>query len=268
MAKFELKDPLSWFGGDKTSDKNQVSTEIETDKIKIVYSQPRKKIEGAELDELIKSISMHGLLEPILVKQNGDFYNLICGERRLTACRQLGLKTIAANIRNDIKDEDIFAVQIVENLHRKDLEPMELASAYKQLLDKYRSLKDVARFVGKSKSHVFDTLSILSIDKRLRGKVTKKNVRKAIEVVRVKDDNMKSELIKDFDNLRIKDIQNKKNKIPQTDALEESIFKFNANGRLNLSVSYLKRFTRIDLKIPASVNPEKIIKQILNIKED
>jgi len=107
---------------------------------------------------------MHGLLEPILVKQDGDFYNLICGERRLTACRQLGLKTIAANIRNDIKDEDIFAVQIVENLHRKDLEPMELANAYKQLLDKYKSLKYVARFVGKSKSHVFDTLSILSID--------------------------------------------------------------------------------------------------------
>jgi len=268
MAKFELKDPLSWFGGDKTSDKNQVSTEIETDKIKIVYSQPRKKIEGAELDELIKSISMHGLLEPILVKQNGDFYNLICGERRLTACRQLGLKTIAANIRNDIKDEDIFAVQIVENLHRKDLEPMELASAYKQLLDKYRSLKDVARFVGKSKSHVFDTLSILSIDKRLRGKVTKKNVRKAIEIVRVKDDNMKNELIKDFDNLHIKDIQNKKNKMPQTDALDELILKFNAKMGLNLSVSYLKRFTRIDLKIPANMNPEKIIKQILKIKED
>ncbi|MHB1755494.1 MAG: ParB/RepB/Spo0J family partition protein [bacterium] len=267
MSKFELNKPLSWFGDNNEQDK-AVKTEIEIDKIRIVYTQPRENMGGEEFDELVNSIRTHGLLEPIVIKQDGDNYNLICGERRLSAFKQLELKTITANIRNDIKDEDIFIIQIIENLHRKDLEPIELAKAYQRLLDKYGNTEDVAKLVKKSKTHVCDMLSLLNIENDLKGKITKNNVRKAIEVLRIKDDDIKNKAIKDFDDIHIKDIHNRKNMSSSSETVNALVRDFNNNRQTKISVSYLKRFTRIDLKIPSGFNSEKIIKQILKIKEN
>ena len=268
MAKFELKDPLSWLG-EKKEDVILEKTEIETDKINIVYTQPRQNLGGQEFDELLDSIKTHGLLEPIVVKEDGGGnYNLICGERRLAAFRQLGLKTIKANIRNDIKEEDIFIIQIIENLQRKELEPIELAKAYKKLLDKNQTIRDIARLVGKSKSHISDMLALLSVEDDLHGKITKKNVRKAIEVSRIDEANIKEEIIKDFDELHIKDIQNKKNSSSSNDNIISLINQFNEEHSSKISVLFLKKMTAVNLKIPSGLKTEKIIKQIIKIKED
>jgi ParB family chromosome partitioning protein len=268
MAKFELKDPLSWLG-EKKEDAVLEKTEIETDKINIVYTQPRQNLGGQEFDELLNSIKTHGLLEPIVVKEDGGGnYNLICGERRLAAFRQLGLKTIKANIRNDIKEEDIFIIQIIENLQRKELEPIELAKAYKKLLDKNQTIRDIARLVGKSKSHISDMVSLLSVEDDLQGKITKKNVRKAIEVSRIDEANIKEEIIKDFDELHIKDIQNKKNSSSDNDNIISLINQFNEEHSSKISVLFLKKMTAVNLKIPSGLKTEKIIKQIIKIKED
>ncbi|MCL4533263.1 MAG: ParB/RepB/Spo0J family partition protein [Deltaproteobacteria bacterium] len=268
MAKFELKDPLSWLGG-KAEENKTDKTEIETEKIKIVYSQPRENIGGREFDELMNSIKTHGLLEPIVIKEDGSGnYNLICGERRLAAFRQLGLKTIKANIRNDIKEEDIFIIQIIENLQRKELEPIELAKAYKKLLDKNKTIRDIASLVGKSKSHISDMISLLSVEDDLQGKITKKNVRKAIEVSRIDEAKVKKEIIKDFDELHIKDIQNKKNSSLDNDNITYLINRFNEEHSSKMSVLFLKKMTSITLKIPSGLKTEKILKQIIKIKED
>ncbi len=268
MAKFELKDPLSWLG-EKAEENKTDKTEIETEKIKIVYSQPRENIGGREFDELMDSIKTHGLLEPIVVKEDGSGnYNLICGERRLAAFRQLGLKTIKANVRNDIKEEDIFIIQIIENLQRKELEPIELAKAYRKLLDKDKTIRDIAKLVGKSKSHISDMLALLSVENDLRGKITKKNVRKAIEVSRIDEASVKKEMIKDFDGLHIKDIQNKKNLSSGNETINSLTELFNEGHSTKISVLFLKKMTHINLKIPSGLKAEKILKQIIKIKED
>ena len=267
MSKFKLNDPLSWLSNNTEHDKT-VKVGIETDKIKIVYSQPRENISGPEFDELLNSIASHGLLEPIVVKESDNgYYNLICGERRLAAFKQLGLKTIAANIRNDINEEDIFIIQIIENLHRKDLEPIELAKSYRRLLDKDRTIRDVAKLVCKSKSHVCDMLALLSVENDLQGKITKKNVRKAVEVSRVKEYDIKKELIEDFDKLQIKDVQNKRNLSPGNETIDALIKHFNDSHSSKLSVLFLKKLTHINLKVPAGLKPEKLLKQITKIKE-
>ena len=268
MAKFKLKDPLSWLGA-KNEETKTDKTEIETDKINIVYSQPRQNLGGQEFEELLNSIKTHGLLEPIVIKEDGHgSYNLICGERRLAVFRQLGLKTIKANIRNDIKEEDIFVIQIIENLQRKELEPLELARAYKKLLDSNKTIREVSRLVGKSKSHISDIVSLLSVESDLRGKITKKNIRKAIEVARIDETGVKKEIIKGFDELHIKDIQNKKNSSTINDGIVSLANQFNEEHSSKMSVLFLKKMTSVTLKIPSGLKTEKIIKQIIKLKED
>lgn len=265
MAKFELKDPLSWLSPNTEKDKNAV--EIEVEKINIVYSQPRRNILNDELKELEDSIKKYGLIEPVIVKQNGKFYNLICGERRLTAIKNLGLKNISAVIRDDIKDEDIFLIQIVENIQRKDLDPLELGDAYKKLSET-RTIQEVAELVGKPKTHVFDMISLLSLDEELKPKITKNNIRKAVEIGRIKDEKIRKEMVANFDALEIKDVKNKKFSRGKKISIEALINNFNDTHESKIEVVFSKKYTYINIKAPSSLKPLKILKRIIKIKED
>ncbi len=271
MSKFELKDPLSWFGENKALDEKQSVTEIEVDKIKIVYSQPRKNLSGVEMDELIDSVKTHGLIEPVIVKQSEDkkSYNLICGERRLSAFKFLGLARIASVVRNDIKDKDVFIIQIIENIQRKNLEPLELAKAYKKLSENM-SIKNIASLVGKGKTHVRDMLTLLSVEKELKGKIKRNNVRKAIEVARTENDAVKKEMIENFDDLNLNKLKNKKfsTEDDKSEELNKLISEFNNSHFIKISLSLLRKLNHIDLNIPKNINLKKIIKQLSNLKED
>ena len=265
MAKFELKDPLSWLSSKEDLDRNAV--EIDLEKIKIFYSQPRQCIESGELKELEDSIKNHGLIEPIIVKRNGGFYNLICGERRLTAVKNLGLKNISAVIRDDIKDEDVFLIQIVENLQRKDLSPLELGESYKKLSET-RTVREVAELVGKPKTHVADMVGLLSLKEELKLKITKNNVRKAVEIGRIKNKKTRKEMIANFDSLEIKDVKNKKFSRNKEEGINALICGFNDSHESKIDVVFSKKYSYINIKIPSSVGPLKILKRIIKLKED
>lgn len=126
--------------------------------------QPRHQFDEEALVALTASISELGVLQPVLVRPTGpDSYELIAGERRLRAAKRAGLQNIPAIIRR-VDDTGSLEQAIVENLHREDLNPLEEASAYQQLLDDFGfSQEEVARRVGKSRSAISNTIRLLQL---------------------------------------------------------------------------------------------------------
>lgn len=124
--------------------------------------QPRKRFDEAALMELADSISAHGLLEPIVVrkKENG-YFEIIAGERRWRAARMAGLNELPAIIR-ELDDEEAALLALIENLQREDLNPVEEAMGYRDLIDTYSlTQEEAAKRVGKSRAAVANLLRIL-----------------------------------------------------------------------------------------------------------
>jgi ParB family chromosome partitioning protein len=124
--------------------------------------QPRKRIDPDKLRELIDSIREKGIIQPVLVRPLGDEgYELIAGERRLRAVKELGHEEIPVIVR-DVKDSDILQLAIIENIQREDLSPIEEANAYKELTERFNFSQDeISKAVGKNKATVSNTLRIL-----------------------------------------------------------------------------------------------------------
>ena len=125
--------------------------------------QPRKIFDDEALAELAESIKNYGVIQPIIVKQKGDRYEIIAGERRWRASRLAGLKTIPCIIK-DYTEQEISEIAIIENLQREDLNPIESAKAIKSLINQYNLTQDeVADKIGKSRPAVANTLRLLSL---------------------------------------------------------------------------------------------------------
>ncbi|MCF7908186.1 MAG: ParB/RepB/Spo0J family partition protein [Candidatus Omnitrophica bacterium] len=144
-------------------------THLPIDKIKPSLFQPRKLIDPEELEELAASIKEKGFIQPIVVRKKGDdSYEVVAGERRYQAANSLGLKEIPTIIK-DVDDKEAFVLAIVENLQRKNLNPVEEASAFKRLMDEYSfSLEDIAKFVGKNKTTVVNALRLLKLPSKIK----------------------------------------------------------------------------------------------------
>jgi ParB family chromosome partitioning protein len=125
--------------------------------------QPRKRFETEGLASLAASIAEHGVLQPILVTETVDGYQLIAGERRLRAAQAAGLERIPAVVRQ-LADRDQLELALVENLQREDLDPLEIAAAYRELIDEFGFSQDeVATRVGRARSTVTNTLRLLDL---------------------------------------------------------------------------------------------------------
>lgn len=140
-------------------------------------SQPRTEFREEELAELVVSIREIGVLQPIVVrplanaKANGPQFELIMGERRLRATKQLGLATIPAVIKNTA-DEDMLRDALLENLHRANLNPLEEASAYQQLLADFDITQDeLASRIGRSRPQITNTLRLLRLPAPIQKRV-------------------------------------------------------------------------------------------------
>jgi ParB family chromosome partitioning protein len=133
--------------------------------------QPRKKIGQAELEALAASIAEHGVLLPVLVTETLDGYQLVAGERRFRAAQLAGLERIPVVIRQ-VADRDQLELALVENLQREDLNPLEEAHAFRQLIDDFGlTQEDVAARVGRARSTVANTLRLLDLDDRVQADV-------------------------------------------------------------------------------------------------
>ena len=140
---------------------NVAVASIETDP-----DQPRKDV--GDLTELKASITRHGILQPVILSIVAhEQYRLIAGERRFTAARELGLETVPAIIRT-IEEHHRLEVQLVENIHRKELNPLEEAGAYQRLIDEFKlSQRQLAQRLGKSPAAINQTIRILSLPSQI-----------------------------------------------------------------------------------------------------
>ncbi len=135
--------------------------------------QPRREFAQAEIDELADSIRANGLLQPILVRKTGVRFQLVAGERRLRATRQTGAQSIAANV-TEVTDRQMLEWAIVENLQRKDLNPIEAALAFKRLMEEFALTQEqVSARVGQSRPHVANTLRLLELPGDIREMVSR-----------------------------------------------------------------------------------------------
>lgn len=131
-------------------------------------NQPRNDFDEESLEELAASIKEHGVITPIIVqKTDNGFYRIIAGERRWRASKKAGLKKIPAIVK-DYSEMEIQEVALIENLQRKDLNPVEEALGYKKLMDDYSLTQDeIAQKMGKSRSSVGNSLRLLSLSKEV-----------------------------------------------------------------------------------------------------
>lgn len=144
---------------------NGASVEVNIGLIDPNANQPRKNFDEASMNELVNSIRVHGVISPIIVVRDGARYMIIAGERRYRAAKKAGLTTIPAIVRN-YTPQQVKEISLIENLQREDLNPIETASAIRQLMDEYNyTQEEVADRIGKSRPAIANTLRLLTLSK-------------------------------------------------------------------------------------------------------
>ena len=142
--------------------------EIKISEIDPNIGQPRKSFNEDELLELAESIKIHGVIQPIILTKRGKRYEIIAGERRWRASKLAGLTKIPAVIR-EYTDKEIMEVSLIENIQRQDLNPIEEALAFKNLIDEYKMKQDdLAERVSKSRSAITNALRLLKLDDKVK----------------------------------------------------------------------------------------------------
>ena len=142
--------------------------EIRLEEIRTSVNQPRKDFPKEQMNELVASIKEKGIIQPVIIRRSESGFDLIAGERRLRAARILGFEAVPCVVR-DATDEDAYEISMIENLQRQDLNPIEEAHGYKQLMGSYGlTQEDVARKVGKDRATVANSLRLLNLPDEIK----------------------------------------------------------------------------------------------------
>ena len=141
---------------------------IPINKIKSNSQQPRKAFDNESIIELAESIKHHGIIQPLILKQSGDDYVIIAGERRWRAAKMVGIKEVPAIIM-ELTDKEILEVSLIENIQREDLNPIEEAMSYKKLLEDFNITQDdLSKRIGKSRSTITNSIRLTNLDERVQ----------------------------------------------------------------------------------------------------
>ena len=141
---------------------------VKISKVEPNRTQPRKQFDEDALVELSESIKQFGILQPLLVSDKGDYYEIIAGERRWRAAKLAGLKEVPGN-NKEINDQQVVEISLIENIQREDLNPIEEAMAYKRLINEFKLKQDsIAERVSKSRTAVTNSLRLLKLDERVQ----------------------------------------------------------------------------------------------------
>ncbi len=219
--------------------------------------QPRKNFDETALRELSESIKRHGLIQPIIVIEKDGGYMLIAGERRFRATKMLGESKIKAIVA-DIESQSLRELALIENIQREDLNPIELANSYKELIDEYKITQDgLANIIHKSRVQITNTMRLLSLSAVTQeyikeGKLTQGHA-KVIVGLEPNDEKTAVDTIigqrlsvRETENL----VKNLKNKLPPKAALK-------------LDERYLERLTNLKevfskFDVPVKIKGKKI----------
>lgn len=152
----------NFFGAQQEENKESETLAVEA--IETNPHQPRKYFSEESIDELAESIQAVGVLQPLLIKKDGDINLLIAGERRLRAAKKAGLKEVPVRFI-DVDEEEGDRISLIENVQREDLNPMEEAEAYETLRKKYKYTQEkIAGLVGKSRPYIANSLRLLKLE--------------------------------------------------------------------------------------------------------
>ncbi len=173
--------------------------------------QPRKSFDEQKLEDLSKSISEHGIASPILVRKRGNTYEIIAGERRFRAAKKAGLDRVPVIIK-EYSDEQSLEIAIVENLQREDLNPVEEALAYNELIDIFKlTHEQIAKKVGKDRSTVSNTLRLLDLPKEITAYIASDQISAghARPLLSVEDKEMQINICKEIisKDLSVRDVE-------------------------------------------------------------
>jgi ParB family chromosome partitioning protein len=163
--------------------------------------QPRQVFDDESIEELKRSIQVQGLLQPVLLRRSGDRFQLIVGERRWRAARAAGWKAIPAQVRDSATDEEMLELALLENVQRKDLNPIEIAQAILRLQEScHLTQETVAEKLGVSRAHVANLVRLLKLPVRIKaaladGRVTMGHARALLSV---SDEKQQAELFERF----------------------------------------------------------------------
>ncbi|MBP5631456.1 MAG: ParB/RepB/Spo0J family partition protein [Clostridia bacterium] len=143
--------------------------EIDIMKVEPSGDQPRKRFDKEKLDDLADSIKQHGLIQPIIVRQEGNIYRIVAGERRWRAARIAGLNKIPVIVRA-VTDRELHEIALIENIQREDLNPIEEAEAYRKLVVEYNlTQEELAGIVGnKSRSEIANRMRLLNLEQSVK----------------------------------------------------------------------------------------------------
>jgi len=240
--------------------------------------QPRKTFDQQALDELATSIRNYGVFQPIIVKKSIKGYDLIAGERRLRASKLAGLDTIPAIVK-EFSDEQMREIALLENLQRENLTSIELAWAYKGIIDSLHiRQEDLAQKIGKSRSHVTNTLGLLRLPDDVQDMVRENKISMghARVLSKIEDDkkieDLATKVVKNNISVRdLEDISNKEDvvkKVPITRTPKVNEYQYIEEELRDILGTKVKVDNKkIEIFFDSKVDLTRIL-DILNVKVD
>jgi len=145
--------------------------DIDTNLICPNPNQPRKVFEQDKLEELSQSIKKYGVIQPIIVRRDGEIYTIIAGERRWRACKNANIKSIPCIVR-DIENKNSAEIALIENIQREDLNPIDEAHAYEYIMSRYGiTQEEVSNIVGKSRVYITNIMRLINLDDYVKLKI-------------------------------------------------------------------------------------------------
>lgn len=164
---------LSALFPDAQAEADEAVNELDVKELRPNPYQPRKSFDPDALEELVSSVKEHGVVQPLVVRKSIRGYEIVAGERRFRAAKEAGLEQVPAVVR-DFTDEQMMEIALIENLQREDLNSIEIAQAYKKLMDQFSlTQEDLAARVGKSRPHVANFLRLLQLPAEVQENVSR-----------------------------------------------------------------------------------------------
>lgn len=176
MSKKGLGRGLGALISENSTDKDDKLVEVKIDKIKPNDNQPRKKFDNQKMKELMKSINNYGIIQPIVVRSITDGYEIIAGERRWRAAKNLKIGKVPVVIRK-ADDLTVSKLAIIENIQREDLNEIEEANAYDELMKNYElTQQELSNIVGKSRSYIANLIRLLNLEEEIQKELISKEI--------------------------------------------------------------------------------------------
>jgi ParB family chromosome partitioning protein len=233
-------------------------SEIPIDKLFPNPKQPRSVFEEEKLNELAESIKSVGIIEPVVVQKSEDKYQIIAGERRWRAAQIAEIKTIPVVIKEDAEIKDnILEMMLIENIQREDLTPIEEAESYQLLIREKEFTQDkIAGIIGKSRSHISNTIRLLSLPKYIRDYVNQKKLNMGHAKVLVNlDKESQNRIVEQIinNNLSVREVEKK---VQENNVSRETLPKQKKVNK-NTYITSLEDKLRDKFKTKVSINSKK-----------